>query len=173
MPPRKSKAARRSLAHSDVTSESPQTNGSALGERARTNWSTVDSSSFPGFTIKYLEHYKQDVKDQKRKAILKRKLQAEIDQPDDKSVAVQDNPFEGTSLPDLYYAVEPPEYWEDTSRYRKFTSMCSHETCFCWSQLTPNLFIQLGPRLSPSMIMSTSKQAKTRIPIPTRRLKAG
>ncbi|KAF2196377.1 hypothetical protein GQ43DRAFT_260884 [Delitschia confertaspora ATCC 74209] len=115
MPPRNSKAPRRSASHTDVTSSAAHTSATTLGKhRVKTVWAEVHD--FEGFRIRYEKFYRG--KDAKTGQ--KRKFQAEYDQQDDKN-PVQENPFDGTSLPATLYHIEPADMWEDTSRYRKFT----------------------------------------------------
>ncbi|KAF2187705.1 hypothetical protein K469DRAFT_569180, partial [Zopfia rhizophila CBS 207.26] len=123
MPPRKSKTPRRSASHSDISGTS-RTNGDVphrFKTKAdfKTDWSTVDTSNFSGFSIRYDSHIRHD---KKPNAAKKRKLEEPEDEDkDENGNPLQRNPFEGTSLPDTRYTVKPTQMWEDTSRYRKFT----------------------------------------------------
>ena len=119
--PRKSKTPRRSTsARKDFESElTPQTNGNGEvqdikqeaeePQRPRTNWATVDPSNFPGFTIQYHTGLTENRKKRKR---------------DEESERImQDNPFDKNLS--TIFSVKPADFWEDTSRYRKFTSESS------------------------------------------------
>ena len=121
MPPRKSKTLRQSVSHTDVTGDAAQTNGAQQPEpRTKTVWSQIDSNSFDGFKVQYKQHFRQyeQVKDGSKK----RKLPPDLDLSEKKNPALQPNPFEDTMLPDTMYEVRQQDMWEDTSRYRKFTS---------------------------------------------------
>ena len=132
--PRKSKTPRRSTSvRKDFESEStPQTNGNGEvqdikqeaeePQRPRTNWATVDPSNFPGFTIQYHTSLTENKKKRKR---------------DEESERImQENPFDKNLS--TIFSVKPADFWEDTSRYRKFTSESS-SSCRLSLCLTSNL----------------------------------
>jgi BAH domain len=136
--PRKSKTPRRSTsARKDFESEStPQTNGNGEvqdikqeaeePQRPRTNWAMVDPSNFPGFTIQYHTGLTEIKKENKKK----RKRDEESER------IMQDNPFDKNLS--TIFSVKPADFWEDTSRYRKFTSESSSPCRFLFADVKSN-----------------------------------
>jgi hypothetical protein len=111
---RKSKAADEKPAHTEPPSD---------GKKRKIDWSTVDD--FQGFTIKSTRV---------KAASKKQKTATEADGTQHNLPAqnapltadvFQANPFPETELSAVHMKIEPANFWESTSRYRKFTSKSS------------------------------------------------
>ncbi|KAF2806086.1 uncharacterized protein BDZ99DRAFT_524312 [Mytilinidion resinicola] len=128
MPPRKSRTPRASSSNSHAPTPPQPTNGNGNSnsktpptvtkeepepERERTDWSKFEENdpNFDGFKIKMRKI------DQPEPPLSKKRKR---DEPLYSTPNHQPNPFDVEEL-DLVYSVAPAHYWEDTSRYRKFT----------------------------------------------------
>lgn len=121
MAPRKSKTPRRSST-ADGTNGTPQADGRASyasPSRPKTDWTRIDAATFSGFKIQY--HPSQNISK-------KRKHDEDLPQLSTADHQLQQNPFKPAPLPDTLYSVKPPQLWDDTSRYRKFTSKSTYPT---------------------------------------------
>ncbi|KAF2464092.1 uncharacterized protein BDR25DRAFT_297165 [Lindgomyces ingoldianus] len=87
------------------------------------DWSALDATGFTGFTINF-PHPKTLEKASKKRKLAETELHKNSklkENLDENGNLKQFNPFPGSALPDLNYEILPAEYWEATSRYRKFT----------------------------------------------------
>jgi len=116
---RKRKASEDAPVHADATPPT-HNNSTATAKKQKINWSTIDN--FEGFTISSVgvRTQKQASKHAAKKSRANAEKYPGQDAPLDADV-VQPNPFPETDLSDVHVKISPADYWESTSRYRKFT----------------------------------------------------
>jgi hypothetical protein len=105
MPPRKSKTISRSASRLEA-SETPQTETTSASE--------LDN----GITLEFEIVYEKNIR--KNISTLKRKFQSDAELREE-PMELQEEPYEGTSLPTTVYKVKPTKQWMEAKRYTRFT----------------------------------------------------
>jgi hypothetical protein len=123
---RKSKTPGKSAEHADSNAATP----SAASKKRKIDWTTIDETPLfkNGFTLKSAasipaKKSSKGRKSKKQKVDEAAEVETEVykNAPMDANI-VQKNPYAECELSQTHYKVQPAKVWEETQRYRKFTS---------------------------------------------------